>query len=85
MIVTNAKLPNFVFKLELPVATFTMICFLKRKLKKPLWVMCSLPKEIGFIFVPILLFFHKHTAGEGGGYSFNSSIPFPPDTHTLRH
>ena len=25
------------------------------------------------------------TAGEGGGYLFNSSLPFPPASQTLRH
>ena len=27
---------------------------------------------------------HK-TAGEGGGYLFNSSLPLPPASQTLRH
>ena len=28
---------------------------------------------------------NHRTAGEGGGHFFNSSLPFPPVSQTLRH
>ena len=41
-------------------------------------------------FFSIWVFFHEHftihrTAGAGGGYLFNSSLPLPPTSRTLRH
>ena len=43
-----------------------------------------------FFFFSIWVFFHNHswihrTAGEGGGHFFNSSLPLPSASQTLRH
>ena len=37
---------------------------------------------LGFLSRP---FTNHRTAGEGGGYFFNSSLPLPPALQTLRH
>ena len=48
-------------------------------------------KEFQFnIFFSVWVFFHEHsrftrTAGEGGEYLFNSWLPFPPASQTLRN
>ena len=50
----------------------------------------SLNKRYGIYFFSIWVFFHEHfmihrTAGEGGGYLFNSSLTLPPVSQTLRY
>ena len=37
---------------------------------------------LGFLSCTFII--HR-TAGEGGGYPFNSSVPLPPDYRTFRH
>ena len=37
---------------------------------------------LGFLSQTFMI--HR-TAGEGGGYFFNSPLPLPPDSQTLRH
>ena len=38
--------------------------------------------SLGFLSQP---FTNRRTAAEGGGHFFNSSIPLPPASQTLRH
>ena len=44
-------------------------------------------KYYSFFYLSFLLwtFTIHRTAGEGGGYLFNSSLPSPPASQTLRH
>ena len=46
------------------------------------------PKHMSFFFYVGFLsrtFTNHRTAGEGGGYFINSSLPLPPASQTLRH
>ena len=50
----------------------------------------NLLDKYDFFFFPYLGFLSRtftihRTAGEGGGYLFNSSLPLPPASQTLRH
>ena len=47
----------------------------------------SFSEEIFFLYLGFLSrpFANHRTAGERGGHFFNSSLPLPPDSQTLRH
>ena len=71
---------GFLFNLQ--VVFITRIFIGKGSLKK---------EEILFYFFLIVFFYLGFlsrtftTAGEGGGYFFDSSLPLPPASQTLRH
>ena len=51
-------------------------------------ILMDLSKTYDFFFYLVFLsqpFTNHRTAGEGGGHSFNSSLPLPPASQTLRH
>ena len=50
------------------------------------WIL-NTPLDIFFFCLGFLsrTFTNHRTAGEGGGYFFNSSLPLPPVSQTLRH
>ena len=43
------------------------------------------PIKVFFFFLSGISFTNHKTAGEGGGHFFNSSLPLPPASQTLRH
>ena len=53
-------------------------------------IMFALVIVFFFFFFSIWVFFHEHSRftgqqGKGEGYLFNSSLPLPPASQTLRH
>ena len=56
---------------------------------------CSISATVRYVFIYLLFFFYlgflsqpftnHRTAGEGGTHFFNSSLPLPPASHTLRY
>ena len=77
----NEENSNVINK-DTPKINLTMVSAIDKTAKNDLQI---------FFFFSIWVFYHDHsrithrTAGEGGGHFFNSSLPLPPASQTLRH